>query len=234
VALLRIPKTFLGFVLSLLVIFATAIGASWNAMYGFIKAGERRPPRIMFLLPLIAAFAATSYETGIASRITGLRIFNVPSAAMQPTVMRGDSIMTDLQAYAHSDPERGDVVILRGVDGTWFIKRVIGIPGDVIAGTNGVISINGKAVSEVYIQFSNDENAYGRTFDPAEVPPERYFLLGDSRDIALDSRDRQFGMITRDHIKGRVLYILASHVSQRTGQPVLSVHPTPLAGGPAP
>ena len=147
---------------------------------------------------------------------------------MQPTVMKGDAVMVDLRAYVHQQPERGDVVILER-SGTASVRRILGVPGDQMSGDGGAVSINGQMMSEPYVRFSEGSNASRRHFPLVQVPTDNYFVLGDSRDISLDSRDEHFGMIDRDQIKGRVLYVLTSDDPRRAGVSVPSVHQAPAA-----
>jgi len=134
----------------------------------------------------------------------------------------------DLRAYVNHQPERGDVVILQHL-GTPAIRRIVGVPGDEISGDGGVVSLNERTISEPYVRFTGDENAYGRHFSAVKVPPDKYFVLGDSRDISLDSRDEHFGMIDGDQIKARVLYVYESNDLRRVGSSVQSVPPVPMA-----
>jgi len=231
IALLRAFQTFLGLISSIVVLLVIAVAASWDAMFGSVRAGERRVPRLTFAIVLIGLLVAMNCEIWLLSKITGIPTYHVPSTSMQPTILQGDHIAADLHAYRYSGPARGDVVVLRNPEGVLVIRRVIGAPGDVVSADDGVVSINGKAVSEPYIVLSNQP--YGRTFAPVQVPSQKYFVMGDSRDIALDSRDRHIGLIDHEQIIGRVLYIVTSKDSQRDGTPVVSIPPVPMSVAPA-
>lgn len=136
-----------------------------------------------------------------------------------------------------SDPVRGDVaVFFSPKDGTRLVKRVIGLPGDTIELRNGVLNLNGAAQhytlkdagpfrrdvfeddnpivaiehlasSDHYILALPGRPAL-RSFGPYLVPPEHYFMMGDSRDNSFDSRF--FGPVSRQQVVGRASAVLLS------------------------
>lgn len=147
---------------------------------------------------------------------------------MTPTIEKGDRVIADMRAFSAHDPVRGEVVIIaRG--SISYVKRVIAVPGEVVSINGGVVSIDGNPIAESYVSLTEGAEAYGRDFQATKVPAHRYFLLGDARDIALDSRSEEFGMIDRGQIKGRVHYVWDSG---RIGRRADHAQPTPLPGGP--
>jgi signal peptidase I len=172
----------------------------------------------------------------------------VPTGSMQPTIQIGDRIMVDKAAYdirlplTHislihlADPQRGDIVVLDShAADERLVKRVIGIPGDVIALRDNLLYVNGVAAtySTTSVQGIHDdrldparyevENVAGmqhlvrlslnrpsemRDFGPITVPPAQYLLLGDNRDNSMDSR--YFGFFPRNEIVGRSRYVALS------------------------
>lgn len=162
---------------------------------------------------------------------------HVPSGSMQPTIMIGDRILVNKLAYdvhlpfsrisvAHlADPQRGDIVIFESkASGNRLVKRVVGMPGDLIAMRNDVVSINGQALSYETISGSNDlfeshDNNRRRirltqgsdglsTFEGVQVPLGHYLVLGDNRDNSADSR--VIGFVPRDEIIGRSRQVVMS------------------------
>ncbi len=161
---------------------------------------------------------------------------SVPTGSMKPTIVEGDRIVVNKLAYdLHfpfskvsllklGDPERGDIIIFDSkVSQKRLVKRVVGVPGDVISMTNNVLSVNG--VEPIYtLKTSNNghpisldliEELNGvehsiriskratkaSNFSPIRVPDDMYLALGDNRDNSLDSR--YIGFIPRDEIIGR-------------------------------
>jgi signal peptidase I len=142
-----------------------------------------------------------------------LRTFYIPSVSMVPTLQVGDVLLVDEVAYRLHRPKPGDVAVFTPPvysAGNDFIKRVVGVPGDTIAISNGVVYRNGLALHEPY---ENQPPRYdlaireysiyvnGRRLDPhrANVPPKArwqvpdripdgfYFVLGDNRNYSDDS-----------------------------------------------
>lgn len=172
----------------------------------------------------------------------------VPTGSMQPTIQIGDRILVDKAAYdirvpfTHvslihlADPQRGDIVVLDSrAANEKLVKRVIGIPGDVVAMRNNVLYINGVAaryasatVTGIHddlqdpalyqveragdmqhlIRLSLYRPSEARDFGPVTVPASRYLLLGDNRDNSMDSR--YFGFFPRNEIVGRSRYVALS------------------------
>ena len=127
----------------------------------------------------------------------------IPSASMEPTIMTGDRLIGNRLAYINEDPERGDVVIFLFPDNEneYFIKRVIGLPGETVNIRSG----------KVYITDSSeplDESAYIVTeplgdFGPYTVPEGAYFMMGDNRNNSMDSRFWNQHYVYKDKILGK-------------------------------
>ncbi len=116
----------------------------------------------------------------------------VDGQSMVPT-LEGNEIMI-LKKYDTSY-ERFDIVVVnKSVEGDNLIKRVIGLPGETIYYENGLLYINDKVVEDVY--------AYGETLDFEKITlgADEYFLMGDNREISLDSRS--IGVIKKQEIEG--------------------------------
>lgn len=171
---------------------------------------------------------------------------DVPSGSMQPTIQIGDRILVNKMAYdvrvpftttsliKRADPQRGDIVIFMSeAADNRLVKRVIGLPGDVVAMQHNVLSINGKrlayqAAESDGAMVSDDEAkllteqldtlahqvklapfSTGRdSFNAVKVPPGHYLVLGDNRDNSADSR--VIGFVPRDEIVGRASKVLFS------------------------
>ena len=167
--------------------------------------------------------------------------YEVPSGSMNPTIVEGDRIYVDKLAYdlklpfttVHlarwADPARGDIVVFYAPDdGMRLVKRVIGVPGDVVELRADVLYVNGVpaayrgarpvAPGEVMaeesvgarrhaVMFLPGVTAY-RSFGPVRVPIGRYFMMGDNRDNSRDSR--YFGFVPRAAIVGRATQVVMS------------------------
>lgn len=108
----------------------------------------------------------------------------VPTGSMEQTVMTGSRIVINRLAYVCDTPERGDIVSFYYPDDgeTLYLKRVMGLSGEVIEGIDGKVYIDGKVISD-YTQ-----NTFFDDFGPYVIPEDCYFMMGDNRSNSWDSR----------------------------------------------
>ena len=111
----------------------------------------------------------------------------VPTGSMKNTIMEGDRLIGFRLSYLFSKPERGDVIIFKYPDDEKqnFVKRVIGIPGDVVQIIHGKVYVNGNELDEPYLREPMNDNEEEQVF---VVPEGHYFVMGDNRNDSLDSR----------------------------------------------
>ncbi len=148
--------------------------------------------------------------------------FQVEGASMSPTLHNADLVLVNKLAYQRLNlgpfdtlvpgkdngeflfggPERGDVVVFRSpFDAARdFVKRVVGIPGDVVEVRDGRILVNGQPLEETSYISAPPNYTQG----PQVVPPEHYFVLGDNRNASQDSH--VFGAIHEDLLVGKVVF----------------------------
>lgn len=136
--------------------------------------------------------------------------FQISHEAMVPALLPGDHVIAHRAAYHAAEPQRGEVVVYRYPDnnGTLFLHRVIGVPGDRIEVHNQVVSVNEEALTEPYVEHTDTSSMSGNVRDnlgPVTVPPDSYFVLGDNREESLDSRF--LGPISKEHILGQAMCI---------------------------
>lgn len=136
--------------------------------------------------------------------------FQISHEAMVPALLPGDHVIAHRAAYHAAEPQRGEVVVYRYPDnnGTLFLHRVIGVPGDRIEVHNQVVSVNDEALTEPYVEHTDASSMSGNVRDnlgPVTVPPDSYFVLGDNREESLDSR--YLGPISKEHILGQAMCI---------------------------
>jgi signal peptidase I len=175
---------------------------------------------------------------------------DVPSGSMKPTILEGDRVFVNKLAYdlkvpfttwhlfAWANPQRGDIVVFYSpYDGKRLVKRVIGLPGDVLELQNDHIILNGQAVQYTPFQgaslddLSSAERASHtfvteqlphrphamaawpavrarRDFAPFNIPAGEYFMMGDNRDNSFDSR--YYGPVDRNRILGHATMAVLS------------------------
>jgi signal peptidase I len=134
---------------------------------------------------------------------------------MEKTILKGDQIVADMRYYLARLPSRGEVIIFEK-KGTFFVKRVIAIGGDTIQGRSETVLINGQTIDEPYVQHTSRwPSSWAVDFGPINVPNGKYFVMGDNRDVSLDSRSVEFGVVDKSLVAGKPLYVLGS---DRTGK----------------
>lgn len=137
--------------------------------------------------------------------------FFIPSGSMEPTLRPGDYILANRFIYHLHHPQRGDIIVFRFPrDEHWdFVKRVIGVPGDVVEERDGQIWVNGRSLPETYVRHSLGGLAPGMNLAPVRIPPRHLFVLGDNRDASLDSR--YWGTVDEHEVIGKAFVIYWSH-----------------------
>ena len=185
--------------------------------------------------------------------------FNIPSGSMIPTLLVGDYLFVSKYSYGYSrysfpfgmapfdgrvfetSPKRGDVAVFRQPqnESVAFIKRIVGLPGDRIQVTDGILRINDVAVNRVHKGFATVSDGYnvirfavyqetlpnGKSYLIQErsdddvldntnvflVPDGHYFMMGDNRDNSRDSRTTSVGMVPTENLIGRAERLFFSH-----------------------
>jgi signal peptidase I len=175
----------------------------------------------------------------------------VPSGSMNPTVIEGDRVLVNKHAYGWrvpftlsrvagvGEPQRGDVVILQSPDSdVVLLKRVVGLPGDVISLDNDQLTINGQKIGYETLPVNTGAEllspvhalspefmleklpgkphavmtlpnlAARRFFQPVKIPGGQFLVMGDNRDNSHDSR--YFGLVQRSAIYGKALRVVVS------------------------
>ncbi len=131
----------------------------------------------------------------------------VPSGSMETTIMTGDRILADRMAYWNAEPERGDIVVFYAPDKKaagiteYYVKRVIGLPGETILIKDGNVYIDGMRLEEPYLRdgATNDGDSEEYT-----VPEGCYFMMGDNRYGSEDSRFWDHKFVPKEDICGKV------------------------------
>lgn len=190
-------------------------------------------------------------------------LFSIPSGSMMPGLQVGDYLLVSKYSYGYSSlvssygllpfkgrigghaPERGDVVVFKlptdpGLFKQDYIKRLIGLPGDVIAVKSGVVFINGKAAErerigpavmeergglplrpateyretiapgKSYVILQEYDNGALDNYGPTAVPEGHYFFMGDNRNNSSDSRTLRVGFVPEDNLVGPARFTVFS------------------------
>ena len=155
------------------------------------------------LLEWIVYFAIIVGLTYLIITYVGQRTM-VSGDSMETTLSNGDNLIVDKISYRFRDPERFDIIVFpyKYEDNTYYIKRIIGMPGETIQIIDGYVYINGEYLeSDIY---GNEVMEYASlASSPIELGEDEYFVLGDNRNHSSDSRDPSVGVLTRDDLIGR-------------------------------
>ena len=158
--------------------------------------------RTKSIISNVLYIAAVLLISFLIVRFVGQRT-EVIGSSMVPTLQDGNQLITDKISYRFGDPKRFDIIVFpHEPDHEFYIKRIIGMPGETVEiGEDGTIYINGEVLEENY--------GYGETH-PQEIEGEKivlsedeYFVMGDNREVSLDSRYAEVGNIPRSIIIGR-------------------------------
>jgi signal peptidase I len=145
--------------------------------------------------------------------------YRVPSSSMEPTLncarpalgceaRFSDRVLACRICYRFADPKRGDIVVFNtpplaaarcGMGGT-YVKRLIGLPGDLWEERNGYVFINGRRLDEPYIRAARRDS---HTIAPITIAPGHFFMMGDNRNSSCDSR--MWGTVPRASLIGKVI-----------------------------
>ena len=174
-------------------------------------------PSSLIAREIIETFLLTLLIFWAVNTMTGR--FRIEGSSMMPTMQEGEYVLINKLAYYLDEPERGDIIVLRYPrdPSRDFIKRVMGLPGDVIEIENEQVTINGQVIDEPYIE---SEPRYNGSWT---VPDDQFFVLGDNRNNSSDSHT--WGFLPRDHIvgKGWVVYWPAEKMERIPHYPQPSV-----------
>ena len=153
------------------------------------------------------AILAIALAVAFLVRTFVVQAFWIPSESMEPTLRIGDHLLVEKVTPSVRDIHRREIIVFErpeGVDPELkdLIKRVIGLPGELVEGKEGRVFINGKAIVEPYLPKGVVPTEFD--FAPVRVPIDSYFVMGDNRGRSFDSR--YWGAVRRDQIVGRAVF----------------------------
>lgn len=150
---------------------------------------------VLYLLAVVAL-------TFLFVKFVGQRT-HVNGDSMNVTLEDGDNLIVDKLSYRFKDPERYDIIVFpyRYQEKTYYIKRIIGLPGETVQIIDGMVYIDGEMLPESY---GKEVMEYaGIASEPIELAEDEYFVLGDNRNNSSDSRDPSVGNVHKDQIIGK-------------------------------
>lgn len=148
---------------------------------------------ISWLLVIVVAVALSIFITKVIIIKT-----EIISGSMISTLKVDDKVIGNRMAYWFKDPARGDIIFFKFPDdeSKIYVKRIIGLPGETVEVKDGVVYVNGEVLSENYLKEPMEQEDFG----PYNVPEGRYFVMGDNRNVSVDSRYWNNTYVTRKEI----------------------------------
>jgi signal peptidase I len=181
----------------------------------FRKSTAREYFESIVITAIIALFATTYV----------IQAFKIPTGSMESNLLIGDHLLVNKFIYGlasglpakilpYKEPRRGDVIVFKYPNSpeVAYVKRLMGMPGDIIEMKGRTLYINGQPLQESYTQYI-DPGSVNEHYGPYNVPRGHYFAMGDNRDNSMDSRF--WGFVPRDYILGKALVIYWSFETPR-------------------
>lgn len=139
-----------------------------------------------------------------------LKPFIVSGPSMEPVLQSGDRVWIDMDYYSTHPVERGDLILLELEGGKFYVKRVVGLPGDTVAMAHNRLYVNGQEQDEPFIEEAIEKawqqgEIYNRDFAEKIVGTGGYFVLGDNRMNSYDSR--AYGPLPQESLRGKVMRV---------------------------
>ena len=141
-----------------------------------------------------------------AVAVTALVVFRyllipcvISGASMEPTIKRIGFTFCWRGKYWKSEPRRGDIVVIRYAGNVYYLKRIVALPGEVVAFRRGILYVNGRRQREPYVHFSCDWN-----LPPRKVGENHYYVVGDNRSMPMEQH--RFGQVDAHRIAGAPLW----------------------------
>lgn len=195
------------------------MGANKETSHAEVTSVPPEPVKKKSLIREYAESIAIAILLALVIRTYLVQAFKIPSGSMEDTLAIGDHLLVskfiygtkipfvDKRVLTVRDPQRGDVIVFEYPEDPSkdFIKRVIGVPGDVVEGIAKKVYVNGKLYANPH-EVHKEKDIIPKemnprdTFGPITVPADSYFVMGDNRDRSYDSRFWKF--VRRDQIKG--------------------------------
>lgn len=169
-----------------------------------IAARSEKEKELREILGWVAYLLIVICATYLIVTFVGQRT-KVSGDSMLPTLHSNDNLIVDKISYRFRDPKRYEIVVFpyRYAEDTYYIKRIIGLPGETVQIIDGYVYINDKKLDEHYGLEIIDSGRYGIAAEPVTLGPDEYFVLGDNRNCSADSREVNVGLIHRDEFIGR-------------------------------
>ncbi|MBB4803068.1 signal peptidase I [Flavobacterium nitrogenifigens] len=238
----RIGVSFTGFFAIVIIDFAFRFYVIYDAVKNArkLKTYTLKPYNTWYYYAIYIVTTSVLFWYYDYNKIVGVQSYLIPSAGNEPTVKLGDRVVADLRAFNNTEPDYGDIVIFKKKDSlNPWIYRIVALPNDNVEIRHGSLIINGRKCKTRFIKetkseefdvyeheeelpnghkhkiytfktpFEEDKSAINKV----TVPSNGYFLLGDNRDNAVDSR--YIGVIYKDELMGKLVFSFLGKTNDR-------------------
>ena len=158
---------------------------------------------------------STLFYCGVAVFLAFVLVFSVGmkismvGVSMEPALYNGQEVLINRFIYKITSPKRGDVIAFLpngNQNSHYYLKRIVGLPGESIQIIDGYVYINGERLSEDEYDKMAD---YGIAGNEIQLGSDEYFVLGDNRNMSEDSRSGNIGAVKKDTIAGKAWFHLS-------------------------
>ena len=158
---------------------------------------------------------STLFYCGVAVFLAFVLVFSVGmkismvGVSMEPALYNGQEVLVNRFIYKITSPKRGDVIAFLpngNQNSHYYLKRIVGLPGESIQIIDGYVYINGERLPEDEYDKMAD---YGIAGNEIQLGSDEYFVLGDNRNMSEDSRSGNIGAVKKDTIAGKVWFHLS-------------------------
>jgi len=167
-----------------------------------LKGEKQKRSLLKDLLGMLTYVGVVCVITVLIITYVGQRT-HVSGSSMENTLSHGDNLIVDKITYRLREPQRFDIIVFpfQREPEIYYIKRIIGMPGETVQIIDGAVFIDGERLWESYgREVIRDA---GQAKDPVTLGEDEYFVMGDNRNASADSRDPSVGVISRERILGR-------------------------------
>lgn len=162
-----------------------------------------------FMIPIAKAALLVYFLTSYV-----FVIVQVDGYSMYPTLDDNSRLFVEKISYRFGEPERYDIIPFLYKTDIYYIKRIIGLPGETVRIDNeGNIYINGEIIEDVAVA-EDCIFAPGVAKDSITLGDDEYFVLGDNRNGSMDSRSSDVGLVHRDDIVGKVSFCISPEIKE--------------------
>ncbi len=161
---------------------------------------------VFWIFASILLAVVTVYCVGMQTSVIG--------ASMEPSLYNGQDIFLNRLVYHVSSPKTGDVVVFipNGNEKShYYVKRIVGVPGDTLCVKKGILYVNGSAVEEYFNDIIAEP---GLLENELTLEADEYFVIGDNCNNSEDSRSANIGSVKKEYIIGKAWFKMASGDSE--------------------